>query len=400
MSRIKLNYVNSVRKGARIYRYFRRAGSKRIALPGLPGSPEFMAAYQDALEQTAEAKLAIGADRTVPGTVNAVIAAFYTSATFTKNRPITRQTDRNILEAFRVRNGDKRIAMMEERHVRAAIDEKAGKPAAQRNLLRVLRVLLTFAVEQKLRKDNPAAGIKLKKTKTTGFHTWTDEEVCQFEARHPVSSKARLALALLLYTAQRRSDVVRLGPAHVITRDGKQRFVFTQTKTGTAMDIPVAPPLAEIIAATPMVGMKTYSGHRLRQAVHRSRLRQLVQGSMRPSRPASLQRPWLAKGVHETDGRGQLLGGLHRQHQRPPHDGRDQDVRAGGEQGAHGRRRHGKNASAIPREEGIANMSTANFKYRNCQLLDKPLPKRAEISGMAGVAGLRTCNPRFWRPVL
>lgn len=258
MSRIKLNYVNSVRKGARIYRYFRRAGSKRIALPGLPGSPEFMAAYQDALEQTAEAKLAIGADRTVPGTVNAVIAAFYTSATFTRNRPITRQTDRNILEAFRVRNGDKRIAMMEERHVRAAIDEKAGKPAAQRNLLRVLRVLLTFAVEQKLRKDNPAAGIKLKKTKTTGFHTWTDEEVCQFEARHPVSSKARLALALLLYTAQRRSDVVRLGPAHVITRDGKQRFVFTQTKTGTAMDIPVAPPLAEIIAATPMVGVKTY----------------------------------------------------------------------------------------------------------------------------------------------
>jgi integrase len=34
--------------------------------------------------------------------------------------------------------------------------------------------------------------------------------------------------------------------------------VFTQTKTGTDMDIPVAPPLIEIIAATPMVGVKSF----------------------------------------------------------------------------------------------------------------------------------------------
>jgi hypothetical protein len=208
MSRL-LKYVNAVHKGGRAYFYFRRAGNKRVPLPGIPGSAEFMAAYAAALDQAPEARLTIGADRTFPGTVNAVIAAFYTSDMFIKNKPITRSTGRNILEAFRVKHGDKRIALMEERHVRAALAEKVGKPAAQRNLLRVLRVLLTFAVSQNLRKDNPATGIKLKPLKGDGYHTWTEAELQQFEARHPVGSKPRLALALLLYSAQRRSEARR-----------------------------------------------------------------------------------------------------------------------------------------------------------------------------------------------
>ena len=37
----------------------------------------------------------------------------------------------------------------------------------------------------------------------------------RFEAKHPIGSKARLALALLLYTGQRRGDVVRLGRQHI-----------------------------------------------------------------------------------------------------------------------------------------------------------------------------------------
>jgi hypothetical protein len=43
------------------------------------------------------------------------------------------------------------------------------------------------------------------------FHTWTIDEVHQFEHKHPIGSKARLALALLLYTGVRQSDVVELG---------------------------------------------------------------------------------------------------------------------------------------------------------------------------------------------
>jgi integrase len=41
------------------------------------------------------------------------------------------------------------------------------------------------------------------------------EEVRQFERRYPIGTKARLALALLVFTGQRRSDIVRFGKQHV-----------------------------------------------------------------------------------------------------------------------------------------------------------------------------------------
>jgi integrase len=259
MTRIKLKYVNVVRKkNGQTFYYFRRTGFTRTPLPGLPGSSEFMAAYATALDRLPEVRIEIGANRTVPGTINATIAAFYKSHAFTKNRSITQQTDRNILEAFRVKHGDKRIALMETRHVEAAINEKSGKPAAQHNLLRVLRLLMDFAVKQGLRKDNPTLAIALKAHKSTGYHSWTEDELRQFEERHPVGSKARLALAVLLFTAQRRGDVVRMGPANIVTLDGRQRLIFTQSKTGAEMEIPLAEPLAKIIAATPMVGVKSF----------------------------------------------------------------------------------------------------------------------------------------------
>jgi integrase len=80
-----------------------------------------------------------------------------------------------------------------------------------------------WAVEQSLLKANPARDVRRIKYETEGFHTWTPEEFAQFEERHPLGTKAYLALALLLYTGTRRGDMVTLGRQHV--RDGWLRFV-------------------------------------------------------------------------------------------------------------------------------------------------------------------------------
>ena len=50
---MRLRYVQAFvdRKTGVAFHYFRRRGFPRVRLPGLPGSREFMAAYQDALEQ-------------------------------------------------------------------------------------------------------------------------------------------------------------------------------------------------------------------------------------------------------------------------------------------------------------------------------------------------------------
>src|SRR5436190_8771111 len=50
MTRLRLKYVNEYRdRHGKVRRYFRRPGGRAIPLPGLPGSIEFMAAYQAAL---------------------------------------------------------------------------------------------------------------------------------------------------------------------------------------------------------------------------------------------------------------------------------------------------------------------------------------------------------------
>jgi hypothetical protein len=49
--------------------YFRRAGHKKVRLPGLPWSPEFMAAYEEAL---AGQPVQIGSARVRPGTLRAL----------------------------------------------------------------------------------------------------------------------------------------------------------------------------------------------------------------------------------------------------------------------------------------------------------------------------------------
>jgi integrase len=82
-------------------------------------------------------------------------------------------------------------------------------------------------------------------------HSWTIEEVLQFEKRHAIGTKARLALALLLYTGQRRSDVVAFGRQHI-----KSAWItFTQVKNRKrkpiTLSIPVPPELKAIIDATP-----------------------------------------------------------------------------------------------------------------------------------------------------
>jgi integrase len=91
------------------------------------------------------------------------------------------------------------------------------------------------------------AGHQQLKTGSDGSHSWSEEEIAQFEARRPIGSKARLALALLLYTGQRRSDVVTMGRQHV--RGGA--IHVRQVKTDVSMVIPLHSTLRAIIDATP-----------------------------------------------------------------------------------------------------------------------------------------------------
>jgi integrase len=225
--------------------YFRRSGFKRMPLPGLPWSPQFMERYQTALDGTP--RMEIGAGRTVAGTVNAVVIGYFASAAFQNLAQASRRHYRGIIERFRREHGEKQIARLERRNVMAMLDAKAGTPAAARDFLGCLRLLIRYAMDIGLRESDPTSGIKLARHKSDGFRTWSEEDIAVFESHFPLGTKPRLALELLLHTAQRRADVIRLGPQHL--RGGL--LSVRQQKTGKTLAIPVSPPLAAALDATP-----------------------------------------------------------------------------------------------------------------------------------------------------
>ena len=47
-----------------------------------------------------------------------------------------------------------------------------------------LRALMQFAIRQGMATTNPLIATKPYKAVSTGFHTWNEDEVAQFEARH------------------------------------------------------------------------------------------------------------------------------------------------------------------------------------------------------------------------
>jgi integrase len=227
--------------------YFRRRGFKRIALPGLPWSPEFMQSYEAAMATETASRAEIGSSRTLPGTVNSLVVSYYTSNAWNHGLAAdTQKTRRRIIERFRTKHGDKRVALLRQEHILKMLGE-IEKPSAKRHWLKAIRGLLRSAVPT-MRKDDPTAGIAgIKLPKTKGHHTWTDAEIEQYRARWPLGTQQRLVMEFALETASRRGEVVRLGPQHI--RHG--RICIERTHGSDDVDIPVSPELQAACDAMP-----------------------------------------------------------------------------------------------------------------------------------------------------
>src|SRR5205823_13317410 len=161
-------------------------------------------AYTLALAGITAPRTEIGSDRLQPGSIAKIVAGYFASAAFSQLAPETKRTRRNILERFREQHGGKQVELLRREHIVAMIAAKAATPSASRNLLNTLRVLMQYAIEIGIRTDDPTIGVKHAKIRSSGYRTWSDEDIAKFEAAHQPGTRARLALALLLYTMQRR----------------------------------------------------------------------------------------------------------------------------------------------------------------------------------------------------
>jgi integrase len=248
--------------------YYRVKGRRKVRLRGTPWTPEFMAAYDAAKGAAAEplrkSGIAAGTWRWL------CIKYFIECADYRRLDPRTQHVRRLILETTfdePIAPGSSRLfrdfplSRISADAIEVLRDRKLAFPEAANGRMKAIRAVFKWAVRKKgpdgnsLVPHNHARDVPyLKSNNPSGYHTWTLEEVRQFEERHPLGSKARLAPALLLFTGQRRSDITRLGRQHVRNR----KITFTQFKGRNRkprrlvlLVLPVLPALQNIIDASP-----------------------------------------------------------------------------------------------------------------------------------------------------
>lgn len=150
---------------------------------------------------------------------------------------------------------DGQMASLEPRHIRRVMQQFKATPHQANNLLKSLRAMFKFGVKTGYLDADPSVGVESNSKVTDGFRPWEIEQVRAFFAQHRRGTKAHLAMTLLIITACRRSDLVRLGPGNIQIIDGKPYLAFVQEKTGfkdrTKVVIPLVDALAQAIAATP-----------------------------------------------------------------------------------------------------------------------------------------------------
>ena len=242
--RIPLKGLNRVRKrladGRAVTYYYAWKGGPR--LPGKPGSPEFVDAYNKAI-----------AERTQPphGVLLSILQPYQASPDFQDLAPSTRRSYVPLIKWIEKAFGDFPLTAMTDRRSRGVfmawrdrIAVESGRRQAD-YAWTVLARVLSWGLDRGLVAANPCErGGRLYRASRSD-KIWTEADEAAFLAKAP--THLHLPLVLALWTGQRQGDLLRLpwsayDGIHIRLRQGK---------TGARIVIPVGAPLKSALDATP-----------------------------------------------------------------------------------------------------------------------------------------------------
>lgn len=227
---------------------YRRQGCATYYFKAKVFSRDFWAEYEACENGTAAPPVVPGRDRIIPGSVADLITRYYGSSDWLGGMSeATRHVARRIIDKMRVALGDDPVAAINYARCQAILGRMADRPHAHNRFRKLMKRVWDEGVRHGLASSNPWALTKPARESSPGFHTWTEDEIAAFQAVWPIGSKPRLALELMLLTAQRGGDVRTLGPQH---RKGDV-LVLTQSKTRAALKLEIVPALAAVLDATP-----------------------------------------------------------------------------------------------------------------------------------------------------
>lgn len=237
---------------------FRRKGYRGGYFEAALGTEEFREEYH-AFMHPGEVEKPKPKPRAVPGTIDELVDRYVAVPERLGPTVVTQAKVRAVVEDFRAGRGDRRIRkvtfealdkIIAKKKVKTGTGNKTkGGIHAARKLRKELVRLFDFGVKSGLCDANPVLNCEKVKTpkgeKKGGFHPWSEAEIDQYRQHWPLGTRERLAMELLLWTDQRRSDVVKLGKAQI--RNG--RLPVVQEKGGKELWLAVAPQLLEAIVA-------------------------------------------------------------------------------------------------------------------------------------------------------
>jgi integrase len=183
-----------------------------------------------------------------PGSFEALAQAWLVTPAFRAKAPRTRALDRSYLDDLRERFGALPVAAITRPVVIRLRDRMAPKtPVKAKHTLSVLRQVMQYAVDVGQVVTNPALRPGLP-GRPPRHQVWPAKAVDAFlDAATPVMRRAFL---LMLYTAQRVSDVLAIDWADFEKKDRRVILTLRQAKTDELVSLPVHQALASELRAT------------------------------------------------------------------------------------------------------------------------------------------------------
>lgn len=240
MVRVDLKGLAKVKAKGHTYWYAWRGGPRLV---GQPGSPEFIASYNAAIEE-----------RRTPdkNRFRFVVASYKASADYKKLAQSTRDQWGKWLDRISEYFGELRIAQFDRPEkirpiIRRWRNQWAEKPRTADYAMQVLSRVMAHAVELGSIAGNPCEGIKRLYENDRSDIIWTDQDIERIKTT--CSVEIALAVDLAGHTGLRLGDLVRLSWSHV----GEDAIIIKTGKSKQRREaiIPIYSALREVLARIP-----------------------------------------------------------------------------------------------------------------------------------------------------
>jgi integrase len=243
MIRIELKGIAKATAKGRTYYYAWRGGPR---LRGEPGSPEFMASYNEAVESRRTPE---------PGRARSLVTLYKSSGDYKALADSTKRNWARWLDRISDHFGDLRIAQFDRPEkirplIRRWRNQWADKPRTADYGMQVLSRVMSYAVDPLVKiRSNPCEEIKQLYRASRSEIIWTEADITQL--KKTCSPEVAHAVDLASHTGLRVGDLLRLSWSHLHEDEGAIKITTGKSRHRLEAIIPLYDDLRLVLASIP-----------------------------------------------------------------------------------------------------------------------------------------------------